>query len=376
VKERQPTTVGQLLRLLREGRWSDAASALGRVLKRRRRGVPADPAPPPDNTAFAPPGIDIETRVAATPPQLGPPAELPGAPAEFLDGVYTNEAGQRPYMLFLPSGHFAGPRPLLVMLHGCRQHPADFATGTRMNELAQAQGIVVLYPWQLTQANHLSCWNWFRPEQQQRGRGEPAIIAGLTRQVMDTHNIDPRRVYVAGLSAGGAMAAVVAATYPDLYAAVGVHSGLPHAAAHNLATAMSAMRHGPAARGAGRRPPDRMPLPTIVFHGDEDDTVHPDNGDEVIAQARWDVEATADVQQGNGMQVAREEVPGGRAYTRTRHLDRQGRCDAEHWLVHGSGHAWAGGSAQGTFTDPLGPDASAQMLRFFLEHPKEKTPAP
>jgi poly(hydroxyalkanoate) depolymerase family esterase len=376
VKERQPTTVGRLLRLLREGRWSDAASALGRVLKRRRRGVPADPAPPPNNTASAPPGIDIETRVAATTPQPGLPAELPGAPAEFLDGVYTNEAGQRPYMLFLPSGHFAGPRPLLVMLHGCRQHPADFATGTRMNELAQAQGIVVLYPGQLIQANHLNCWNWFRPEQQQRGRGEPAIIAGLTRQVMDTHDIDPRRVYVAGLSAGGAMAAVLAATYPDLYAAVGVHSGLPHAAAHNLATAMSAMRHGPAARGAGRRPPDRMPLPTIVFHGDEDDTVHPDNGDEVIAQARWDVEATADVQQGNGMQVAREEVPGGRAYTRTRHLDRQGRCDAEHWLVHGSGHAWSGGSAQGTFTDPLGPDASAQMLRFFLEHPKEKTPAP
>ena len=364
MKERQPTLVGRLLRLLREGRWSDAASALGRVLRRRRR---AESMP-------AMRGIDVETQAQPATPEAATPA-LSEAPTEFLDGLYANEAGKRPYKLFLPGGHYAGPRPLVVMLHGCRQDPADFAAGTRMNELAQARGIVVLYPGQLRQANHLNCWNWFRAEEQQRGRGEPAIIAGLTRQVTDTQAIDPRRVYVAGLSAGGAMAAVLAATYSDLYAAVGVHSGLPHAAAHNLATAMSAMRHGPAARAAERRPPDRIPLPTIVFHGDEDDTVHPDNGDEVIAQVRWDVEATADAQQGNGMQVERGEVPGGRAYTRTRHLDRQGRCDAEHWLVHGSGHAWSGGSAQGSFTDPLGPDASAQMLRFFLEHPKEEMPA-
>lgn len=373
MKERHSTLVSRLLRFLRKGRWSQAAtSALSRALRllcRTGREAHCD--------AAAPPEVVPQPQDRAPPSEPALPATAAAVPtplrAQFLDGVYTNEWGKRPYKLFLPNGLDTQPRPLVVMLHGCRQDPADFAAGTRMNELAQARGMVVLYPGQLKHANHLNCWNWFRPEEQQRGRGEPAIIAGLTRQTMEAQGIDPRRVYIAGLSAGGAMAAVMAATYPELYAAVGVHSGLPHAAAHNLATAMSAMRHGPAARGAMRRPSDRLPLPTIVFHGDEDDTVHPDNGDEVIAQARWDVEASADAQTGNGMEVEHGEVAGGRAYTRTRHLDRLGRCDAEHWLVHASGHAWSGGSPKGSFTDPLGPDASSEMLRFFLEHPKEES---
>ncbi|HEX6364044.1 MAG TPA: PHB depolymerase family esterase [Albitalea sp.] len=322
-----------------------------------RRPVDAPLQPPP---AAAP--------VPAPAPPLAPPR--PHAEPEFLAGSFTNAAGTRDYRLFLPGTARTAPRPLLVMLHGCRQNPEDFAAGTRMNELAQAHGIVVLYPGQSQRVNHLGCWNWFHAENQGRDRGEPSIIADLTREVIATRGIDPRRVWVAGLSAGGAMAAVLAANYPDLFAAVGIHSGLPHAAAHNLATALRAMRHGPLKRDNGPALADRQPVPTIVFHGDEDTTVHPDNGDEVIAQARWGREAEDDPGNGNGMSVERGAVPGGRTYTRTIHRDADGRCDAEHWLVHRSGHAWSGGSAIGSYTDPLGPDASVHMLRFFIEHPQ------
>lgn len=378
---KRPSTVSRLLHLLRLGRWTDAASAIGRALRRRKR-VPTPQSAHDANTEAPLATVDPAAKSDGTALRVQSPGPKPAADAriaaqplltpEFIDSTYSCEAGTRPYKLFVPHAPGTQSRPLVVMLHGCRQNPADFAVGTRMNELAHARGIVVLYPGQVLKANHLNCWNWFRPEEQQRGQGEPAIIAGLTSHVMETHGIDSRRVYIAGLSAGGAMAAALAATYPEIFAAVGVHSGLPHAAAHNFATAMSAMRHGPAARAANRRPSERVPLPTIVFHGEEDTTVHPGNGDEVIAQTRWDAEAFADSQNGNGMEVTRAEVPGGRAYTHTRHFDRNGRCDAEHWLVHGAGHAWSGGSAEGSFTDPLGPDASAQMLRFFLEHPKEE----
>jgi poly(3-hydroxybutyrate) depolymerase len=216
----------------------------------------------------------------------------------------------------------------------------------------------------------MGCWNWFKAEDQRRGHGEPSIIAGMTEYIIATHGIDRRRVYVAGLSAGGAMAAVMAATYPELYAAVGIHSGLPHAAANNLPSALSAMKHGPARRGNGTRAGNGPPVPTIVFHGDQDTTVHPDNGEEVIAQARWSSAVHADEISRSGMTIEQGEVNRGRRYTRTLHRDAYGRCDAEHWLVHGAGHAWAGGSPSGSYTDPLGPDASAQMLRFFLEHPR------
>jgi len=346
--------------------------ALWRLLTRERPGVPAPPPPGEVETVEAPPAPpapSIEPPVAP-PPEAPPPEAPPPRPhpdPEFLSGTFTHEQGARDYRLFLPGMPTDAPRPLVVMLHGCRQNPDDFAAGTRMNELAQAHGIVVLYPGQSPRANHLGCWNWFRPENQRRDSGEPAILADLTRHVIATQPIDPARVYVAGLSAGGAMSAVLAATYPDLFAAAGIHSGLPHAAASNLVTAMSAMRHGPLQR---TEPSPRETVPTIVFHGDEDRTVHPDNGDEVIAQARWGREAEADSGNVAGMTVERGRVPGGRAYTRTLHRDADGRCDAEHWLVHGSGHAWSGGHALGSYTDPLGPDASVQMLRFFIEHPK------
>jgi poly(hydroxyalkanoate) depolymerase family esterase len=324
--------------------------------------APRPPVVGPPRSVVALPGA-----VAPPPLVVPPPVEPPHIEPEFLAGTTTHAAGTRAYRLFLPGTASDAPRPLLVMLHGCRQNPDDFAAGTRMNELAQAHGIVVLYPGQSLAVNQLGCWNWFHAGNQQRDHGEPAIIADLTREIIAAQRIDPKRVYVAGLSAGGAMSAILAATYPDLYAAAGIHSGLPHAAAHNLAGALAAMRHGPLERVPRA---EREPVPTIVFHGEEDTTVHPDNGDEVIAQARWGSDAEADAADGAGMTVERGTVPGGRAYTRTQHRDADGRCDAEHWLVHGSGHAWSGGSAIGSYTDPLGPDASVQMLRFFIEHPR------
>lgn len=383
----------RITQLTRSGRLREATEAIQRALC-------AAPAPQPSPSpapAFDPHIVDVESRVVDDAPAAvaeAPSAPLHGEPEVRIDGYFTpeaeplreepapptrpgrmsagsftNAAGTRAYKLFVPSGLHDRPWPLVVMLHGCKQNPDDFAAGTRMNELAQRHGVVVLYPGQSQAANQMHCWNWFKQGDQQHGLGEPSIIAGMTERIIQTHAIDPDRVYVAGLSAGGAMAAVMAATYPDLYAAVGVHSGLPHAAANSLPSALSAMRHGPPRRSAAR---SRRPLPTIVFHGDHDTTVHPHNGDELIAQARWSAAGSDASVPPGPMDVERAEVPGGRSYTRTLHRDESGRIDAEHWLVHGAGHAWAGGSSSGSYTDPLGPDASREMMRFFLDHPKRE----
>jgi poly(hydroxyalkanoate) depolymerase family esterase len=253
------------------------------------------------------------------------------------------------------------------MLHGCTQSADDFAAGTRMNLVAEERGFFVAYPVQPASANGSKCWNWFVNGHQQRGRGEPALIAGITREISTRYAIDPQRIYIAGLSAGGAAAAIMAATYPDLYAAAGVHSGLACGAASDLASAFSAMQKGKS--GGAKRAPvsaglhgrDRF-VPTIVFHGDKDATVHPQNGHHVIEQSR-----TA----GSGALRSVKQhghVPGGRTYSRNCHLDAQGRTLLEMWVVHGAGHAWSGGSTEGTFTDPKGPDATREMVRFFLEH--------
>lgn len=285
------------------------------------------------------------------------PAPEPTSPGgRFIAGSYADEHGSRDYRLYVPSGYRGMPVPLLVMLHGCTQSPQDFAAGTRMNGLAEERTFLVLYPAQSQAANGQRCWNWFNPDDQRRGRGEPALIAGMTEQVMRDHAVQPRQIWIAGLSAGGAAAAVAAQAYPDLFAAVGVHSGVPCGVAHDVASAFGVMREGT------RRPalrPGQL-VPTIVFHGDQDRTVHPSNGDGVIAQA-----ATA----AGGLRVREERgrVPGGHGWRRLAHLDATGRTILEQWVVEGAGHAWSGGSPQGSFTDPRGPDASREMLRFFLE---------
>jgi poly(hydroxyalkanoate) depolymerase family esterase len=287
------------------------------------------------------------------------------AGGRFIEATYSNSAGTRKYKLYIPSRYQGQALPLIVMLHGCTQSPDDFAAGTRMNLIAEEQTCLVVYPAQPNDANPAKCWNWFRPTDQRRGQGEPSLIAGITRQVMREYLVDRQRVYIGGLSAGAAAAAIMGATYPDLYAAIGIHSGLACGAANDLPSAFVAMRQGDLADvlEAGHASPVRengQAVPTIVFHGDRDTTVHPRNADHVIARSMRITNSRKTVHRGR--------VPGGHAYTRTIHADPSGRAVFEHWEIHGAAHAWSGGSPAGSFTDPRGPNATREMLRFFLEH--------
>ncbi|MBR1225101.1 PHB depolymerase family esterase [Bradyrhizobium sp. AUGA SZCCT0176] len=294
--------------------------------------------------------------VKRTPPS---PSEIVPEGRKFTEAAYSNPAGSRVYKLFVPSGYKGQPRPLVVMLHGCTQSPDDFAAGTRMNFVAEEQTCFVVYPTQSSDANQSKCWNWFRTADQQRAVGEPSLIAGITRQVMRDYSIDPKRAYVAGLSAGAAAAAIMGATYSDLYAAVGIHSGLACGPATDVPSAFAAMRQGGV---AGRRviSGNGPPVPTIIFHGDRDTTVHPNNGGQVLEQAIGTTRTQETVHRG--------QIPGGHEYTRTTHTYAGGHEILEHWNIHGGAHAWSGGSPAGSYTDPQGPDATREMLRFFLGH--------
>lgn len=259
----------------------------------------------------------------------------------------------RKYKLYVPADARANDLPLIVMLHGCKQSPDDFAAGTRMNELAARYGFFVAYPEQPENANAHRCWNWFSAVDQQRGIGEPALIAGITQRIMADHPVAASRVFVAGLSAGGAAASVMGVTYPDLYAGVGVHSGLACGSAVNLPAALAAMRSGSPGISA-----DRL-IPSIVFHGDNDSIVNPDNANQVIAQSQAGRTLTPT--------VIRGQSAGGTKHTRTVHRDGAGRAVLEQWVIHGAGHAWSGGSPAGSYTSPTGPDASSEMVRFFFQ---------
>jgi poly(hydroxyalkanoate) depolymerase family esterase len=307
----------------------------------------------------------IRGRSAPTPT---PEPDFISEPGQFLARSYQNSAGRRAYRLYVPSGYRGQPVPLVVMLHGCKQTAEDFAAGTRMNAHAERHSCLVAYPAQSSAANGSKCWNWFSPQHQTRGNGEASLIAGITQEVVEDFTIDPRRIYVAGLSAGGAAAAIMGTAYPDLYAAVGVHSGLACGAAHDVPSAFTAMRLGEPSVGGATSPGPRLMIPTIVFHGDRDRTVNPRNGEQVLAQAGTGRELERTIERG--------QVPGGHAYTRTLYTERNGQVVLESWIVYGAGHAWSGGNPAGSYTDPYGPDAGREMLRFFLEHPCETSRTP
>jgi poly(hydroxyalkanoate) depolymerase family esterase len=365
--------MAETTRLTRAGDLRGATAAIQAAL--RGTAAPTGPARPAGSAVNGDVDvIDVEAHEVATDDAAAQvwraptptPAPTKSAPApgagEFLAGSFTDSNGTRDYKLYIPPGDGGGPElPLVVMLHGCTQNPDDFAAGTGMNDAARERGFYVLYPAQAQKANPSRCWNWFKHNHQQRGRGEPALLAGMTRDVISRHPIDPRCVYVAGLSAGGAMAAILGDAYPDLFAAVGVHSGLPTGSARDVTSAMAAMKVGATvAASSANRPP------TIVFHGDQDTTVHPVNGEQVVSAG---VEARA-------VKPERERgrVGSGREYTRRCYRGASDRVVAEHWTVHGAGHAWSGGNAAGSYTDPKGPDATTEMLRFFLANSLRQPP--
>ena len=277
------------------------------------------------------------------------------AGARFDARVFSCAEGSRSYKLYVPSSEPARPRGLVVMLHGCTQNPDDFARGTGMNEVAERNGFAVAYPGQTRSDNANGCWNWFEPKHQRRGAGEPAILAGLTEAIVSEFGIDPARVFIAGLSAGGAMAMVMAEMYPELFAAVGVHSGLPTNAAKDVASAFAAMRGNGKAQGSSRHA--RYPGRTIVFQGSADTTVHPSNASRIIDAATPETASISSHRTEAGKSR--------RAATVTVVADQAGYTVAELWLVDSAGHAWSGGQPGGSFVDPAGPDASLQMMRFF-----------
>ena len=298
---------------------------------------------------FHPPGFNT--------PATAPPDVPDGA--QFIDGVYRNHAGTRSYKLYIPSSYHGQAMPLVVMLHGCTQNPDDFAAGTQMNALAEEKECFVVYPAQTQGANSSRCWNWFNALDQQRDQGEPSLIAGIAQQVIDEYPVNEREVFVAGLSAGGAMAVIVGTLYPELFAAVGVHSGLPFASAQDLPSALAAMKGGAMPNPKRQAPAGGVPI--IVFHGDRDNTVNLRNGDELIAQG---VRSQAGGKAAKAASID-GSVPNGHRYTRTTHSQADGSPLGEYWIIHGAGHAWSGGSDNGSYTDGKGPDASREMLRFF-----------
>jgi poly(hydroxyalkanoate) depolymerase family esterase len=420
--------MAEAMRLMQGGDLAEATAVIQRALRGNSLGSRFAPVASPEAPSGADEPIDVESSVvdeaprpAAPPLLLGSlpltmpdglsltvpdsmpltiPGGFPGLPGtsprstegeadpevvpaggRFVERSYTNQVGTRGYKLYIPSGYLGQEVPLVVMLHGCTQSSNDIAAGTRMNALAEEHIFLVAYPAQAQGANMNKCWNWFKASDQQCGRGEPSLVAGITHQIIDEYNVADGRVYVAGMSAGGAMAAIMAEAYPDLYAAVGVHSGLAPGAAHDMPSAFAAMSQGgaatsrrdiPAATDTGR---SSRTVPAIVFHGDHDKTVHPRNADHLL-EHYCTAKSTCGQDTANSPTppgtVRQGQVPGGLAYTRTTYRDAGGRAIVERWTVHGLGHAWSGGSSSGSYTDPKGPDASAEMVRFFNQHPQQE----
>jgi poly(hydroxyalkanoate) depolymerase family esterase len=328
-------------RLARKGRTLSAALAVQRSLMA--------PAKPKRKSS-----IKAKTSRRKPPAAVRPQRPLPGS---FTTDEFNGAAGKLSYRLYTPVGSTRRRLPLVVMLHGCSQFASDFAVGTNMNRLADELGFLVLYPQQSQATNLARCWNWHDPRHQARGSGEPAMIAALTRHAMSLGRANPARVYIAGLSAGGAAAAIVAAAYPDLYVAVGVHSALAQGDIRSIGGALSAMR---GKGGAGPRGKLPRQLPTIVFHGDDDRVVHSSNAAGFLSNLERSRTGPLVSQSYSG------RSKGGRNFNRKIYRSGTGEVLLEDWMIQGIGHGWSGGSHLGSYTEPAGPDASREMLRFFL----------
>lgn len=369
-------TMAEVLRLTRDGRLAEATALLQEGADAPATHTTALPV----FTGGSPRREPTNAQALLNKLQTHLPAALPGksllrpprssggdgravsAPGELRHLTYTGPAGSRNYALYVPTGYAGQPVPLVLMLHGGTQDAVDFAAGTRMNDVAEQHTFLVAYPEQTQAANSGRYWNWFRPDDQERDTGEPAILAGITSQIISDYAVDPARVFVAGLSAGGAMAAVMAATYPDLYAAVGVHSGLAYKSAHDVPSAFMAMQNG-------GRPGPALQVPLIVFHGDRDVTVAPVNAEMLIAaQVGMGSEGNRSSGPQRGTNTTHDGENGGHRYSRSVWHRGDGTTVAEQWTVHGAAHAWSGGSSAGSYTDERGPDASAAMVRFFFQH--------
>lgn len=302
----------------------------------------------------------------------------------WISGSADNSAGSRNYKLWVPAGYDKRkPAPLVVMLHGCTQNPEDLAAISGMNAIAEKNSFLVVYPEQITEANPLRCWNWFDPKHQSRGAGEPSLLRSIVERLKGSFNVDARRIYVAGISAGAGMAVLMAAAYPDLFAGIGVVAGPEFKAATGMDSALIAMKQGgPDPRQQGHLAFQaitenlgaefRARMPVIVFHGTADPYVNVLHADQVIAQ--WaqtndyldDGKDNDSVKELPAMTVQRV-VPGGYSYSQSTYSDGLGRLLMEKWIVKDLGHAWSGGPGAGPFSDPKGPNASVEMWRFFNE---------
>jgi poly(hydroxyalkanoate) depolymerase family esterase len=306
-------------------------------------------------------------------PASAPAAALPG---QAFSGTFSNSAGSLDYTGYVPTSYNASSAvPLVVALHGCTETADGFRQLTRWDQLAEAKGFVVVFPQQSKDNNYLKCWNWFQTAHMQRGSGEPSLIAGLTQWVQQHYSIDTHRTYVDGFSAGGAMSSVMAATYPDLYAAAGIASGCEYGATAACAGYKSTDPAQAGQQAATAMGSNKRPMPVILFQGDQDTIVPPANANQLVEQWQTTDDLVDDGAKNGSMSTMPMKTTfgqvanGGRFYTVKSYSDRHRKELIQYWLVRGMGHAWSGGCDCQQYADPSGPDATGAMYAFFLNHP-------